>query len=902
MKTAMNLSNNEYDFLLTSFVSSTTRGGLKKGEFNDSLVCLNTYGQYDYIIVETPEKEKQFLGSIFEKTAEMSIKIKDKASIHNIFSSINEISYRNENNFWDKCKSKKAPFFFAIMIQLYETSEEFYKNCTEEIEDVQKALRIEGKNYYNQCAERINKKLNETKYNKELKFDFDFVIYNCLNCSDLIVYATSTKYAEVVNLFQSINVYFDFFRYSFTVCGMNWEVIKELKELEPIPKVHICVVADNLAKLLKENENKKSFVKGKLEDAYGCNNVELSSRLGNEDFCFIVKCTDIRKHAEILGKNDFFGIKDDVSFVRIIFECKIKYYGEKEIGTTDKRNTDESIFNIIKYSNDDFDDSDSIRLPNVLKFSYQKSLIEVLRAIGDLEKNHYAGDIVSTIKNTFKMFCEKIKSYEEFDKELQNENKFVEKFQAFVKAYIKGIMSIINGSLQSNRVFFQVPGVSTVLYDTPSKLFTFYSAFIQKTVSILKDPPLGSDSELSPDYRFLFCPDICSSTEVDNLFCYDDENTREASNLPGTNRNRKLLKVDIDTKKLFEPEPVLLEMVHECAHLTGNTARKREIRVDRIIDVFCSSIINKLFFIPESIKNKDKIRKYFEFTKDNKNDFCLQLFRYIKPKIKEIYKEKEKLTEINLIISLYPVVNNIYDSSQDFLNRDSEIQEIIGRIQNFINCSNLKRENVPYFELMQLFEKNIYDIKVNLLLSCKKAAYSLFFFFYSDNVMIRLLDLNIYEYLSLLYSQVKDNIRHFEEKEYLDGSTAQRIVAVIRANTEVSKYFENPKKSQKLNKFNKDINDFIEKINNSFDIRGNFSLDNRSIRYCEEYLKVCNEEIDKIIYPQSQGKKHEVNDKVDELREIYKNATGNNIRACMDKIFTETERFCETVKEEYTTI
>ena len=109
----------------------------------------------------------------------------------------------------------------------------------------------------------------------------------------------------------------------------------------------------------------------------------------------------------------------------------------------------------------------------------KKALEEVLKACSYLEEENFARDLWKCIKNAIKMLFTKMNEFwiDNGEKEVDR-NQIV--YNESVVKVVQGIMSIVNGSLHTDKMFLQSPGFNAVLYDIPVKILAFYNHFVEQ--------------------------------------------------------------------------------------------------------------------------------------------------------------------------------------------------------------------------------------------------------------------------------------------------------------------------------------------------------------------------------------------------------------------------------------
>ncbi|MDR1733819.1 MAG: hypothetical protein LBR73_02945 [Oscillospiraceae bacterium] len=204
-----------------------------------------------------------------------------------------------------------------------------------------------------------------------------------------------------------------------------------------------------------------------------------------------------------------------------------------------------------------------------------KALCEVLKSIDHLDEDNFVPDVVDCIRYAFPLFLYKLQKYLSTANAAVQKNGLLpkEEYQAFnrdLEKYIQSLVSFLNGSLQADRIFFQVPGFNAVLYDAPAKLMHFYTAYLHRCAEVLAPSALKANDHNYDStafaYRFLLVPDINEYMEITEFFHTPDK------------RDTEILAVYMPVDMLFKPERILFELAHECAHHVGDDFRNRKKR------------------------------------------------------------------------------------------------------------------------------------------------------------------------------------------------------------------------------------------------------------------------------------------------------------------------------------
>jgi|GEM_PF-5857134 len=504
---------------------------------------------------------------MWEKTYEYSKNIKPDQSIHNLFATTDDCG-----DFWtikeNKEEKEKRPYLFMSVIQLnYRYGENFQAQA-----DVFKA----------ELTEYLENDPKQTLIKNK-----DYSIYLSLDCGDLILFLRSEKYEAGSSIITNFTMQSENLHYTYSVYGMKPELITNN---DKISKVVICATLSEPRLYLSWYKELKKAFSGKRTDWW---------RLGNEDICiniFDCEASDLVKQLDECGilspKNEL--MTKCMSRPRIQFDST---FNETNFTSLEKRELivhESVITNILE-----------TELKDVLDYDYpadkpiHKALMEVIQSYAALEKRGFGFDVQDCIRNVFPLFAQKIKNYE-----YKIDKYGAYQFNADLIYFITGLLSIANGSLHADKLFLNVPGFNAVVCEAPSTLLAYYTTYIQKLVTALNDK---KDAE----YRFLLCPDLYRTIDVEPLFDYEGDDSQ-------------LLKVRVPTGRLFTPRTLLVELTHEAAHYVINKPRNRKFRFKTICRMLADLFSYRLLQ-PLTLKSSTEIAFLEKFSEKTGKPFSFEL-------------------------------------------------------------------------------------------------------------------------------------------------------------------------------------------------------------------------------------------------------------------------------------
>lgn len=136
--------------------------------------------------------------------------------------------------------------------------------------------------------------------------------------------------------------------------------------------------------------------------------------------------------------------------------------------------------------------------------------------------------------------------------------------------FLKGFSMYIQGSGRSDRHSMQAMDFNAKIYDIPSKLNSFYCAFIYHVKDILG----GEQNQGEPHkYDFLLVPGMDSLEKVIELY-------------PKVLPARHLMKVEIPECNFYHMRDMMIILSHETAHYVGGKYRRREERYKAFVESY----------------------------------------------------------------------------------------------------------------------------------------------------------------------------------------------------------------------------------------------------------------------------------------------------------------------------
>lgn len=237
----------------------------------------------------------------------------------------------------------------------------------------------------------------------------------------------------------------------------------------------------------------------------------------------------------------------------------------------------------------------------------------VKNSILSILKNRFAEDFVVCMYQSFDEFI----SY--LLKKMEQDNNDIRMFDECFSEYFRGLNSLVNSAMHSERQFIQATAFNAIIYDAPSKIMAFYVALIDKFKELMR-------GEADMQYTFLLTPSFSNEISV-KIFSYQQERPP----------HDRLLMVSINESSLYNPKEVIRRMAHEAAHFVGDNLRNRPLRKKHIkkslIYIILSHVlhgsylsVSEFFELIESLEEKiSSITAY----SDEKYNYSENLLEYL---------------------------------------------------------------------------------------------------------------------------------------------------------------------------------------------------------------------------------------------------------------------------------
>lgn len=474
----------------------------------------------------------------------------------------------------------------------------------------------------------------------------------------------------------------------------------------------------------------------------------------------------------------------------------------------------------------------------------QYSILSILR-------NGFAEDFVICMYQSFLEFLDYL------IEKVSNDKDDIIAFDKTFNEYFRGVNSLVNSAMHSERQFVQATAFNAIIYDIPSKVMAFYVAIIADMQKIVRDE--NKDKK----YTFLLTPSFSNEISV-NVISYEEE----------TPPHDRILRVSINEQTLYSPNAVIRRMAHEVAHYVGDDLRCRKERKNQIL----SSVVHLLLYhlIPKCLYNESwnefieevtgyLICKKFPLEVSNYSKSlnflagevvgCFYsrenikgiVYKYVKESISKIdNSSKMKSFKTYFLQVVKYSIGEESEFFQNILNEECFTEDEIEVLSNVIISdiyaeikilnTDLNIKSLPYN--YKLIPSSISGMSNSFLNHTTLSLYtnrlvSVYSEAFADMQMILLLNLTYKQYIIGFVCEEDIKIERFEKS--LEDSMRIGVVAKLMEEVgfwniplggECFNDFKDEVKRDQLNKLHKKVQRQIQIVRNTFDIDdGNYMIE-----------------------------------------------------------------------------
>lgn len=507
-----------------------------------------TFGMVDGIDIGEnliKSEEQDLLAGIWHEQSNFCGKLNGNYTAQQIFV-IRYGEVEEEQNFWDQ---DGYPFLFFCRMQCYGNRKAFW----EKRQELENALQF--------------------------KDSIKTMIYLTYDNSDIVIVLRSKRYGDgagIINAFHQCNSFslngkiIGRLKNSFSVMSIKYEWLEKMetyKEFiypETTLNAHISIVerrTGGVEYIYKELLERKTLFSNTKDvecsrfPVLGSNDEEIViNNICWSDFLPLYK-----KEAGIFcNSNDLF--HENVACITTEITVELEDYRDKlaqhginfldnsqGFGDTEVRQVEaysrkvSELFDLLKELNYSDEDLKEIRLIfNALpKFS------------GKIFNDYTLFPVLNSLKTLLKLLPND-KSPQYFDK-----GGFFE--------FLNTFCLYVQNSMRSDRMTMQTMDFNVKMYDVPTKLIAFYSAYVAKVCEILSKNDMPKCK-----YDFLTIPGMSSFISVKELFkrrSYD----------------YRLIQIRIPEYNFYDTKDVMIVLAHEVAHYVGREYRHRKKRYETLI-------------------------------------------------------------------------------------------------------------------------------------------------------------------------------------------------------------------------------------------------------------------------------------------------------------------------------
>jgi len=596
------------------------RGDRGSGLFSSGTLVFRTIGDFEFMAISSAGKPtlsdslnemRKASGKLFTEISVNGLHCVESA--HNVFAFLNSdsaISVVASTKFWKASQLENTPLLFCYML-----------NFTRGGNRVAHQREIE--NGIKKLTESLKSSIKEE----------DYIFYHSLSSCDALMFLKTNSYKVghgiICLLEQTPSL-----QYSYSLCGIYWpedikirnNVISKIKN-DKVKKLAMCYILGERAPY----KNWNTAFEMRMKDCTSNSEIHIFERLGSEDR--VINMHDVffqKLVSEMQGNNGVLSVENpdyrnglvrprihiDISEREsetkitgelencarpiILEDCarpvKLEPYPKRRYLMSQKGYYDkaEQLFR-------PYDDCyDNNKYPREAR-----QLIRALRAalcsLDQLLMRNFAPEVLDCVDNTFNLFLDKLKR----SLEMKN-GRFTKDIISSIDNWLSTLMSIVNGALQSERIFFQSPGFNTNLFDTPGKLLHFSTAFTWKLTGLLIELDEANDKCVN---KFFLRPSLSDLMSIDTLFFFEanayDRFMKDCSDKM-IYRENPLSRVNIPVPMFFTPRDMVVELAHELAHRVGIDIRKRKYRFTFEVQMALAVVVG-LLFLPESDDTKYKM-------------------------------------------------------------------------------------------------------------------------------------------------------------------------------------------------------------------------------------------------------------------------------------------------------
>lgn len=534
----------------------------------------------------------------------------------------------SDKKFWDSGNNEEYPLTFVVFLQ---------------------ALEYHDEDMEEQCK-RFGAKVMETLGNEGIVY-----VYVTVDKNDFIVCIKCKKYKCAMKSIKQLHKAGTSIVYSYSVFVIHNEIISQIGDEdsvyrkilnENIDSISLKGVANSSSSYTENNRKVKSDLDVKYrnfcakfeEKIYpncqvkdkDCKTYDI---LGDDDFRFIAR--DVKLCDLLVNFSQDGCLNGDASpFREALYSSNLTLNIENQVNIgqnetlKDKKITPPDIISDshISFITDKYESildnkkTDLIFMKDITLYQSIKQTLESMKSLDKAETKKYEFfSLYNPLYMLLKVISDKNNDIENYD--------FGEKEDIY--EFLRAVGSSMHGTLRTDIRFFQIRDFNTIVHYAPSKLRTFYVAWLDKVSRFC-----GNNSSINPS--FIIKSGIYSEASVRRLFdIHARENIQptvgEAENTNNDNGKEHLILVTVSERDLYLPKRLLMILTHEISHFVSGF-REREQRkehweniIQRVFEIELNHFLYLISFEDENILGAIRY-----VNTDNGNDGYLYLNRSFK--------------------------------------------------------------------------------------------------------------------------------------------------------------------------------------------------------------------------------------------------------------------------------
>lgn len=567
-------------------------------------------------------------------------------------------------NFWkNKEINQKYPFLFITLIQA-------------DKEDIK--LLCHSWDNATTLEEHLNVMAGDNR-------SYIAITYLSLDNSDMILVIRSKDYISGANVIDSFHngdemLLNDLFKwemkYTFTVASIDKKFLKQNSNIEniegKIDSAYIYLIEKKPGSVeTVYNKVKNALIKLKVANEKTVSDFlrEKQSVLGYNDevielrnipwSIFLLFYQDgeygILKHTKEIYRKNLNGVTTIIGLKPQ--NRNIKEQEEQEEQNAVSSDLKEYFCNILKEKCDGIfeymKDNQSVQ-------SLKKNLYQIINSLQKFEKTPFSDYLFSPLAFPLNMALDMAS---EMNSEMESLVGAEELFTYYYE-FIKGLNLYVQNSNRSDRQFIQIPEFNINIYDIPTKMTAFYTAYIYNLKNYLNKMADVKEGDTAHEYEFLLCPGVANDLHIKEFFAK-------------VSSSKRLFLMESPENNLFYPQRMLIILTHELGHVVGTGVRLREDRAKMARKIVCRMVCKYMRYGLRQIITDDK---EWEFV--NKEEFWTRLQSKLNDHLEE-YIFQNKMIECLHGIENEDVAKQKYFSSRKDYSNVAQV-EIVEGIKNFL--------------------------------------------------------------------------------------------------------------------------------------------------------------------------------------------------------------------------